>query len=101
VVGAWHEVLDQLDEADLRTLGPLSGTEVAAAASEHFGPEVGAPVAGIATLSTPAVYSSVEIDEASATEAWQNLEAARVALRRKLTARQRFSAMVRSLRRRS
>jgi uncharacterized protein (DUF2461 family) len=58
-------------------------------------------VAGIATLSTPAVYSSVEIDEASATEAWQNLEAARVALRRKLTARQRFSAMVRSLRRRS
>ena len=100
VVGAWHEVLDQLDEADLRTLGPLSGTEVAAAASEHFGPEVGAPVAGIATLSTPAVYSSVEIDEASATEAWQNLETARVALRRKLTARQRFSAMVRSLRRR-
>ncbi len=101
VVGAWAEMLDQLDEADLRSLEPLSGPEVAAVAAEHFGPEVGAPVAGIATLSTPAVYSSAEIDDVSATEAWQNLEAARVALRRKLTSRQRFKAMVRSLRRRN
>ena len=100
VVGAWREVLDQLDEADLRALGPLSGTEVAAAASERFGAEVGAPVAGIATLSTPAVYSSQPIGEAEAAEAWQNLEAARRGLRRNLAPRQRFLATLRSLRRR-
>ena len=100
VVGAWQEVLDQLDEADLRTLDALSGSEVAAAASERFGAEVGAPVAGIATLATPAVYSSAPVDEGRAAEAWQNLESARVALRRQLSPRQRLTGMVRSLRRR-
>lgn len=100
VVGAWQEILDQLDEADLRTLGPLSGTEVAAAASERFGADVGAPVAGIATLSTPAVYSSQPISEEAAAEAWQNLEAARTAIQRTLAPRQRFVATLRSLRRR-
>ena len=100
VVGAWEEILDQLDEADLRQLAPLSGPEVAAAASERFGADVGAPVAGIATLSTPAVYSSQPISEAAAAEAWQNLEAARTAIRRNLAPRQRFVATLRSLRRR-
>lgn len=100
VMGAWQEILDQLDEADLGPLAPLSGTEVAAAASERFGADVGAPVAGIATLSTPAVYSTQPISEAAATEAWQNLEAARTAIRRNLAPRQRFAATLRSLRRR-
>lgn len=99
VEGAWKETLDQLYEADVQGLGPLVGTEVAAVAAERFGPEVGAPVAGVATVATPAVYSSAPIDEVSAKEAWQNLESARKALRSKLSPRQRFRAMVRSLRR--
>jgi hypothetical protein len=98
IVGAWLETLDQLDEAALQSLGPLSATEVASAATERFGDEVGAPVAGVATLSNPALFSSAVMPEASAEEAWRNLEAARRALRRRLTVRQRFGATVRALR---
>ncbi len=98
IVGAWRETLDELAEADLTGLTPLAASEVAAAAAEHFGPEVGAPVAGVATLSTPAVFSSAPVDPQLAQEAWQNLETARVALRRQLSPRQRFRATVRSLR---
>lgn len=98
VVGAWREALDELSEADLAGLTPLAPSEVAAAASERFGPEVGAPVAGVATLSTPAVFSSAPVDPMSAEEAWRNLDTARKALRRSLSPRQRFVATVRSLR---
>jgi hypothetical protein len=98
VLGAWLETLDQLDEAALETLGPLSATEVATAATARFGDEVGAPVAGVATLSNPALFSSATMTEASAEEAWRNLEAARHALRRQLTLRQRVGASVRALR---
>jgi transglutaminase-like putative cysteine protease len=98
VVGAWRETLDELTEADLTGLTPLAASEVAAAAAERFGPEVGAPVAGVATLSTPAVFSSNPVDPMNADEAWRNLETARVALRRKLSPRQRLRATVRSLR---
>lgn len=97
VVGAWLETLDQLHEADLDGLAPLSATEVATAAGQRFGDEVGGPVGAVATLSTPAVFSSAPVDETNATEAWNNLEQARRNLRGKLTVRQRMAATFRSL----
>jgi hypothetical protein len=98
VVGAWLETLDQLHEAELPGLRPMVASEVVGAASEVFGDEVGGTVQTVAGLSEPAVFSSTPIDEAMAAEAWRNLEATRKALKSKLTARQRFLGMARSIR---
>lgn len=98
VLGAWHEVLDVLDESRVGPLRASSGSETVASVRERFGDSVAEPVSGITMLADPAVFSDRVMTPHEAEAAWLNLEAVRASLKKQLTVRQRFGALLRSLR---
>jgi hypothetical protein len=98
VTGAWLETLDVLDEARLGSLESAGASEVTSAASDRFGDGVAQPVADVAVLADPAVFSSRPFTADDAGRAWDALDRTRRALRTRLTVRQRLGGMVRALR---
>jgi len=80
-VGAWLELLDTLHRAGLRLSPAATGSEVAAEAGHHLGPDVVEAVARVGTVAEAALFCSAAVPDASAAEAWS--EQAR--LRRRLS----------------
>ena len=59
LLGAWHESLDLLTESGMGDPTNLTGTEIASAATRHFGPEPGARVAYLGQAADSVIYSNL------------------------------------------
>ncbi len=70
-VGAWLELLDDLERAGLRSPDSATTGQIAADATTSFGEDVGPSVAGVGAIADRAVFASRSVDGESAGRAWQ------------------------------
>jgi hypothetical protein len=91
VVGAWHETLDALTEADMSDLAALTSDEVGASVRRHLGDPVAAHATRVGAVANVALFSSgASIDTAAADEAWDEHDALRRSIRDALGLRPRI-----------
>ncbi|MCU1489883.1 MAG: transglutaminase protein [Acidimicrobiaceae bacterium] len=101
VVGAWQEVLDGLEEADLGPTAPWTGEEVAQRATERFGMQAGESTRAVAVLADQALFSSANgLDEEDAVSAWAAQSQLHSAVRSALPWHLRVAMFLRVARRR-
>ena len=94
VLGAWHEMLDTLDEHGCDTLHPLTASEVAGEARRRFGPEVAEPVASVGAMADRVLFSThAQVADGDAVQAWQAAVTLQGACRRQLSRRRRARAL--------
>jgi hypothetical protein len=92
-VGAWLELLDDLDRAGMEPTLGWTSTEVADEVGLHFGAEYQPSVRAVGTLADQAVFSTApDLDLEKAQKAWQTQEKAARGVLRSLDRRQRMRA---------
>jgi hypothetical protein len=93
VVGAWLELLDDLERAGMEPTRGWTSTEVADEVGLHFGAEHQPSVRAVGTLADEAVFSTArDLDLEQAQKAWQTQEKASRGVLRSLDRRQRIRA---------
>jgi hypothetical protein len=94
-VGAWLELLDDLERAGMEPTRGWTSTEVADEVGLHFGEEHQPSVRAVGALADQAVFStSPDLDLESAQRAWRTQEDAARGVLRSLDRRQRIRALV-------
>jgi hypothetical protein len=101
VVGAWHETLDALTEADMSDLAALTSDEVGESVRRRLGEPVAAHATRVGAAADVALFSSgASIDSADADEAWQEHDALRRSIHDALGIRPRIRMTLRTAPRR-
>jgi hypothetical protein len=101
VVGAWHETLDALTEADMSDLAALTSDEVGESVRRRLGEPVAAHATRVGAVADVALFSSgASIDSADADEAWQEHDALRRSIHDSLGLRPRIRMTLRTAPRR-
>jgi hypothetical protein len=101
VVGAWHETLDALTEADMSDLAALTSDEVGESVRQHLGEPVAAHATRVGAVANVALFSSgASIDTAAAEEVWHEHDALRRSIRDALGLRPRIRMTLRTAPRR-
>jgi hypothetical protein len=94
-VGAWLELLDDLERAGMEPTDGWTSTEVADEVGLHFGSEHQPPVRAVGALADQAVFSTApDFDLETAEKAWQTQEEATRGVMRSLDRRQRIRALL-------
>jgi hypothetical protein len=101
VVGAWHETLDTLTEADLSDLATMTSDEVGRSVRQHFGEPVAAHATRVGEAANVALFSSgSSIDTAVADDTWSEHDALRRSMHEALGLRSRIRMALRTAPRR-
>jgi hypothetical protein len=101
VVGAWHETLDTLTEADLADLAAMTSDEVGRSVRQQFGEPVAAHATRVGAAANVALFSSgASIDTAVADDAWSEHDALRRSVHQALGLRSRIRMALRTAPRR-
>jgi hypothetical protein len=101
VVGAWHETLDTLTEADLSDLAAMTSDEVGRSVRQHFGEPVAAHATRVGEAANVALFSSgSSIDTAVADDTWSEHDALRRSMHEALGLRSRIRMALRTAPRR-
>lgn len=95
IIGAWHETLDLLYEADLQDLEACTNTEVATAASGRFGDDVATPVTRVGQFANRAIFDSAGPPADQVEGAWQDVEDLRRAIKGTQSGRERVLTFLR------
>ncbi len=89
-VGAWLELLDDLNRAGLQPSGAATSKEVADLAGQSWGPAMAAPVQRVGSLADQALCSQRSgLDADTAVTAWNDCETVRLEVRRQSSIAQR------------
>jgi Transglutaminase-like superfamily len=97
VVGAWHETLDTLTEADLADLAAMTSDEVGRSVRQQFGEPVAAHATRVGAAANVALFSSgASIDTAVADDAWSEHDALRRSVHQALGLRSRIRMALRT-----
>ncbi|HEX4220633.1 MAG TPA: transglutaminaseTgpA domain-containing protein [Acidimicrobiales bacterium] len=97
VVGAWHETLDTLTEADMSDLAALTSDEVGESVRRHLGQPVAAHANRVGAAANVALFSSgASIDTAAADEVWHEHDALRRSIHDTLGLRPRIRMTLRT-----
>ncbi len=97
VVGAWHETLDTLTEADMADLSALTSDEVGESVSRQLGEPVAVHAARVGAVANVALFSSgTGIDTAVADGAWDEHDELRRSIHETLGLRSRLRMMLRT-----
>jgi len=101
VVGAWHETLDTLTEADLADLSALTSAEVGESVRHRLGEPVAAHATRLGAAANVALFSSGStIDTAAADDVWHEHDELKRSIRASLGLRPRLRMMLRTAPRR-
>ena len=97
VVGAWHETLDTLTEADMVDLTALTSDEVGESVRRQLGDPVAAHAARVGAVANVALFSSRSgIDTAVADDMWDEHDELRRSIHARLGLRSRLRMMLRT-----
>jgi hypothetical protein len=97
VVGAWHETLDTLTEADLADLAAMTSDEVGQSVRQQLGEPVAAHATRVGAAANVALFSSgTSIDTAVADDAWSEHDALRRSVHQALGLRSRIRMALRT-----
>jgi hypothetical protein len=97
VVGAWHETLDTLTEADMADLTALTSDEVSESVRRQLGDPVAAHAARMGAVANVALFSSRPgIDTAVAEDMWDEHDELRRSIHARLGLRSRLRMMLRT-----
>jgi hypothetical protein len=101
VVGAWHETLDTLTEADLADLAAMTSDEVGQSVRQQFGQPVATHATRVGAAANVALFSSgSSIDTAVADDVWSEHDALRRSMHDALGLRSRIRMALRTAPRR-
>jgi transglutaminase-like putative cysteine protease len=101
VVGAWHETLDTLTEADLVDLSTMTSAEVGDSVRDRLGEPVAAHATRVGAAANVALFSSgLAIDSVAADDVWHEHDELKRSIRASLGLRPRLRMMLRTAPRR-